>query len=108
MYECSRAGSVSGSTRFTYTASRNGYHAIAVVNDGIVYGSYSLRYGQCVAPAALANRIVTATGNAVASYSFVPPNASWMAVGVRSWEADWDMKVGTSTGPDFPGCVGGD
>lgn len=94
-----------GTGSFNYTPTITGHHAIVLVNDGIVDVSYNLHFGRCTTPTPLANGTAQATTKGQETYSFTAPNANWLAAGVLSNWADWDMRVGTSLGSPWPSCA---
>lgn len=106
-YAASRsAAAASGTGRFNYTPTTTGYHAIAVVNDGIVNSSFTLRFGRCLLSGALADEVPVATTSGRHTYPFTQTTATWMAVGLRSETADWDIAVASATASNFPACTG--
>lgn len=96
------------SSTIAYTPTATGYHGFVVVNDQAVNGSYTLRYGSCITPVALASGTAVPTPEGLDIYSFNQPGHQWAAVGVRAvTPADWDIRVSATQTSPFPTCIGG-
>lgn len=95
------------SSTTSYTPTVSGYHALVVVNDAAVNGSYVLRYGTCGTPTALANNVAQSTSQGIQTFTIAPVASQWTAVGVRAGATDWDLKASATSSSPFPNCVGG-
>ena len=90
----------------TFTPTFSGYYGAVVVKEDANVGGFSLGFGRCVSPTALAAR--TPLGqNRMAYCTFDQPANHWAAVGVYGLSTDWDIhQYDQATGSAWPDCFG--
>jgi hypothetical protein len=93
----------------TYTAPATGYYGVVVVQDRDYVGAqYTLGVSttpQCYCPSRLISDVpqIETPQQTDGYHNFVATDIFWLAVGLRSTTADWDLLVGDPALPDS-GC----